>query len=231
MTTEANLQPMIIAAAIAAAGPRPASDYTWEQRVNAAIPSIVAMMHESSRPWKIADEVLNATVFVGTYVSHSVEESSTRCLVQIDTGRPSRNYPDGVEPIRSHRTDNPQGQAMQKRLADLRAGDEILVYKTMESSGEGADANKVRTLVHFRLLRRAERAETAEPRREQPAPKAERVEEGGPLTERFNALPNPIKIEVVKRLRAAGISFPEPEPYDEAKYILIIQEVEAEHAR
>jgi hypothetical protein len=141
--------PAIIAAAVAAAGPKGANDGAWKAKVNEAIPHIASMVNPASRQWHIAEEVLGASVFVGTYVDHHVEESSTRCVVHIDTGKATKNYPDGIEPIRTHRTDNAQGRSMKERLDRLSAGDELVVWKALESMGDGADANKVRVLVHF----------------------------------------------------------------------------------
>lgn len=141
--------PSIIAAAIAAAGPKGSNEAAWKAKINEAIPHIAAMLHDGTRQWRIAEEVLSASVFVGTYVNHEYEESSTRLIVHIDTGKPTKNYPDGIEPIRTHRTDNTQGRAMKDRLQHLKAGDEIVVWKALEAMGDGADAQKVRVLVHF----------------------------------------------------------------------------------
>lgn len=161
MSEPNELIPMILAAAVASAGPRGTNEGQWMAKVNDAIPPIAAMMHDGSRQWGIASEVLGAAVFVGTYVDHHVEESSTRVVVRIDTGKATKNYPDGIEPIRTHRTDNAQGRSMKERLDRLTAGDEIVVWKALESMGDGADANKVRVLVHF--SQRPKRTPSGEP--------------------------------------------------------------------
>lgn len=139
--------PSIIAAAVAAAGPKGSNEGQWKAKVNDAIPHIASMIHDGSRQWNIAAEVLNAAVFVATYVDHKVEESSTRVLVHIDTGKATKNYPDGIEPIRTHRTDNAQGRSMKERLDKLSAGDEMVVWKSIEASDDGNE--KYRVLVHF----------------------------------------------------------------------------------
>jgi hypothetical protein len=149
MSEPTELIPSIIAAAIAAAGPKGSNDGAWKAKINEAIPHVASMLGEHSRQWRIAAEVLGASVFTATYVDHAVEESSTRVLVHLDTGKPTKNYPDGIEPIRTHRTDNAQGRSMKERLDRLSAGDEVVVWKALESMGDGADANKVRVLVHF----------------------------------------------------------------------------------
>lgn len=144
-----DIIPSIIAAAVAAAGPKGSNEGQWKAKLNEAIPHIAAMINDGSRQWRIAEEVLSASVFVGTYVDHEVEESSTRCIVHIDTGKATKNYPDGIEPIRTHRTDNGQGRSMKARLDHLEKGDELVVWKALEAMGDGADAQKVRVLVHF----------------------------------------------------------------------------------
>lgn len=138
----------VIAAAIAAAGPKGDNEGAWKGRINAAIPHVVSMLNEGSRQWRIAEEVLNAQVFTAIYRGYEVEESSKRCVVTIET-QVSKRYPEGLEPIRSHRTDNAQGKEMQRRLDQLSDGDSILVFKAMESIN---DETKVRVLVHFEKL-------------------------------------------------------------------------------
>lgn len=147
MTEQTELIPMILAAAVASAGPRGTNEGQWMAKVNDAIPPVAAMMHDASRQWHIAAEVLGAAVFVGTYVDHHVEESSTRVIVRLNTGKPTKNYPDGIEPIRTHRTDGAQGRSMKERLDRLTAGDEIVVWKALEANDDGTE--KYRVLVHF----------------------------------------------------------------------------------
>jgi hypothetical protein len=235
--------PSVIAAAVAAAGPMGNNPGAWKGKVNNAIPAIAAMMHETTRQWKIAEEVLGASVFHATYVSHEIEDSSTRVVVLIDTGKATKNYPTGIEPIRSHRTDNAQGRHMLERLNRLKPGQEIMVWKTMESMGEGVDANKVRVLVHFEPLpvKRTDSpgrgaAVTAAPTgegRPVDTPVHAAGESGAPTSDdpgsrRFNELPGKVKAAVVKRLRAEGISFPDPGPDDIDRFIIIINETERE---
>jgi len=230
--------PSVIAAAVAAAGPMGNNPGAWKGKINNAIPAVAAMMHETTRQWRIAEEVLGASVFHATYVSHEIEESSTRVVVQIDTGKATKNYPDGIEPIRSNRTDNAQGRHMLERLERLEPGQEMMVWKAMESMGEGADANKVRVLVHFEPLPKrtdspgrgtavaaapAGAGRPVEPRDPVPAGSGP---SNNPVVDRFNDLPGKTKAAVVKRLRAEGISFPDPGPDDVDRFIIIIGEEE-----
>ena len=243
MSDHADMIPSVIAAAIAAAGPKGTNEAAWRATVNDAIPHVVSMMGDGSRQWKIAEEVMGAAVFVATYVDHKVEESSTRVVVHIDTGKATKNYPDGIEPIRTHRTDNAQGRSMKERLDKLTKGDEIVVWKAMESMGDGADANKVRVLVHFETRPkrnsspgRGEAAGTAVPAgggRSVESSSIPAAADSGPssspLAERFNELGGKVKVEVVKRLRAEGITFPEPGIDDADRFIILIGEVEKDH--
>jgi hypothetical protein len=239
-----DLIPSIIVAAIAAAGPKGSNEAAWKGKINDAIPHIASMIHDGGRQWKIAEEVLNASVFVATYVGHEVEESSTRVVVQIDTGKATKNYPDGIEPIRTHRTDNAQGRNMKRRLDTLHHGDEIVVWKALESVGGGSDGHKVRVLVHYetRPNRKDSSAGPGEGSsadgRGSPVDQSESsssdrsgaVAESTPFTERFDRLSGPVKVACVKRFRAGNISFPQPEPEDVGPFIAIIEEEEANHA-
>jgi hypothetical protein len=225
--------PMIIAAAVAAAGPRGSNDAAWKAKINEAIPHIASMISEGSRQTKIATEVLGASVFVAEYVRHELEPSSTRCVVWLNSGRPSRNYPDGIEPIRSHRTDNAQGRSMKERLDQLSPGDELVVWKALEEAGE----NKVRVLVHFETRPKREVSVSGFPSfPDTGRPPSEGLllsdSDGGrksfesPTVQRFEALPAKVKVAVAKRARAEGINVSEPHADHVDKMIKIIIEEE-----
>jgi hypothetical protein len=226
--------PMIIAAAVAAAGPRGSNDAAWKAKINEAIPHIASMISEGSRQTKIAQEVLGASVFVAEYVRHELEASSTRCVVWLNSGRPSRNYPDGIEPIRSHRTDNAQGRAMKERLDQLKPGDEVVVWKALEEAGE----NKVRVLVHLETRAKREVSVSGSPSLPDTGRSpseglllsdsdGERKSDVAPVLARFEALPTKVKVAVAKRARAVGINVAEPEGDTAEKLAKIIDEEEA----
>lgn len=162
--------PGIIAAAVAAAGPIGNNEGAWKAKVNAAIPHITSMLNDGSRQWKTALEVLEAHVFTGQYVRHEIEESSTRVMLYVDVGRPSDNFPDGIESIRTHRTDNRAGKDMLARLEKLSPGDELVLWRAMESI-EGTNKS-VRTLVHL---------ETRPKRNDSPARPAQGRRDGEPV--------------------------------------------------
>jgi hypothetical protein len=226
--------PMIIAAAVAAAGPRGSNDAAWKAKINEAIPHIASMISDGSRQTKIAQEVLDASVFVAEYVRHELEASSTRCVVWLNSGRPSRNYPDGIEPIRSHRTDNAQGRAMKERLEQLKPGDEVVVWKALEEAGE----NKVRVLVHLETRAKREVSVSGSPSLPDTGRSpseglllsdsdGERKSNVAPVITRFEALPTKVKVAVAKRARAVGINVAEPEGDTAEKLAKIIDEEEA----
>lgn len=175
-----DMIPAIISAAIAAAGPLGSNEAAWKMKINDAIPHVAAMMnppHEDgtggSWQWRSALQVIDASVFVAEYVSHALEESSTRVVVQVDTGRPSKNYPDGIEPIRTHRTDTHAGKVMLARIERLEPGDEIVIWKAIESNDRGDE--KYRTLVHL---------ETRPKRRDSPDRRTSVPSEGEPVEPR-----------------------------------------------
>lgn len=232
MSRSEDLAPLVVAAASAAAG---RMDNKWRSRVMELIPPIAAAMSESSREMKAALEVLEASVFTATFVGFEVEASSTRCLVRLDTGRPSKNYPDGIEPIRSHRTDNPQGKAMQQKLERLKPGDRVLVWRAMD---EIADGQKARLLAHIQYLGGSD--PKSEPLRHQPgtghesevrqapAGEARRAPAGDDVAlavQSFEELAPRTKAAAAKALREAGLSFPEPKPDETERWLKIIGEV------
>ena len=156
----------IIAAAIAAAGPKGDNEGAWKGKINSAIPHVVSMMSDSSRQSRIAEEVMGAQVFTAIYRGYTLEETSKRCVVTIET-QVSKRYPEGLEPIRSHRTDNAQGKAMQHRLDTLEDGDSLLIFKAMEAIN---DETKVRVLVHYeKLPHHTDKAKPTDPQPTAPA--------------------------------------------------------------
>ena len=232
--------PQILAGALAAAGPMGTNEAAWKAKLGEAIPHIASMFNSGSRQWKITEQVLEAAVFVVTYVSHEVETNSTRALVQLDSGRPSKNYPDGIEPIRTHRTDTAAGKAMLARLEKLEPGQEIIVWKAMESMGDGVDANKVRVLVHMETRpvfkdRAAQVSRIPEPPRRESegavhgsAPSTPPADDVAGLDfahEQFDGLNGKGKAACVRIFREQGIKFPLPEAAQVNAFLKVIGEV------
>lgn len=242
-----ELIPLVITAAVASAGPMK-DTREWSDNVMLNITRVGTLLNEGSREWKLAHQMLEAPVFVAKFVSFEVEQTSTRCLVQLDSGRPGRNYPDGIEPIRSERTDNALGAAMKARLERLKPGDEIAVWKGMDELPSG---DKARVLLNFKFLRRADSAEPKHTEEqfvpaseevvverapesrasEEISPDASEARQGGPTgdvafaLEQFNDLSARDKAAVARAVRDAGISFPTPTPDEVDRFLAIIGEV------
>jgi hypothetical protein len=159
--------------AVMAAGDA-SNDKVWRNKVQANLAKFAALVRDDYGYWgREAQGIIDAQVFTATYLSHELEETSTRLVLQLKT-TPSRRYPDGVEPIRTERTDIPPGWHMQRRVEALEAGQEIVVWKKMESTG--ADT-KVRVLAHFEPVRsktgggeRASNRPSARPEGDAPPP-------------------------------------------------------------
>lgn len=224
--------PTIIATAIAAAGPKRGRESQWRNDVTEMIGPVVEMLTDTgSRQWEQAEMMLHAKVFPAIYLGYEIEESSTRCLVQIQT-QPSKRYPDGIEPIRSHRTDDPRGIAMKARLDALKPGCRVLVWKYMDSIN---DDTKVRLLVHVKWLGSPDRpAGPPSPQRDgggdagagpsPPAPPAPTDTERT-VVDAINDLDNRTKVAVMRRVAADGLHPDNPD--HEPKIYQIIDELVA----
>lgn len=247
MSERDQLVQSIIVAAIAAAGPRGTNDAAWKGKINGNISAITAMMNEGTRQWKNAVEVLDADIFVATFKGYELEESSKRLIVTLYT-KPSKRYPDGLEPIRTHRTDNAAGRMMEAKLKDLRVDDEIIVWKAMETSAHDPEL-KVRVLVHFETRPKFTSTEAPKtsgsavegsaqgrsypsdaPAESRPGPATSAGTQSDEIvTGRFDDLPSKVKAAVVKRARAAGITIPVPQDDRLDEFITIINEEEKAH--
>jgi hypothetical protein len=83
------------------------------------------------------DRLLDAKVFYATILGVEREERSTRGLVTMKT-RPSKFHPDGIEKVRTDRTDNASGLAMAKKVQSLK-GHRVRVWVAMEPAGDDID--------------------------------------------------------------------------------------------
>jgi len=137
----------VIKLAIQAAGT--ADDLiAWKSRINALIPEIVVMLSERSLQRKSAERLADASVFTGDYLGYEYEETSTRCVVKLFTGE-SRDHPDGIETIRTDRTDSSSGKMMRRKLDGLPSGCRVAAWKVMETAGQNT---KVRVLGHIEFI-------------------------------------------------------------------------------
>lgn len=236
----------IVLAAIGAAGSAGSDLRAWQRRVTALVPAIGVMLAESKYgPVEIAQAASNATGFAGEFVEYEMEESSSRAIITIRT-KPSKDYPEGLEPLRTYPTWSDYGYQQVRRVKELAKGDRLFVYKIMEKMGEGRE---VRVLAHFEVIGAASSRGTSSPTpptdqtdagpaasvptegSSAPAPprsatSAPDAQHGAAVEESMKGFTNPQKIAVAKRCNAAGIaSWVVPSDDDLDKVLLIIQQV------
>ena len=134
----------IILAAVAAAGVK---DDGFEGRVIENAKAFTAMMSEQSRVNKVIDSVKNAKTFTGIVESIVMEQTSKRGVLTLKT-KPSEYHPDGLETVRTERSDSDDSVLpMMRRLRDLK-GSRVLVWVEVQNAG----TKKVRVLQHFEAI-------------------------------------------------------------------------------
>lgn len=138
---------LVLAGAIAAAGKRESS-VAWKGRVNSLIAEVAAMFGDRSSQMRRALAVLDAAVFTAVLVGIEFEESSKRIVVKLEHPV-DKDHPDGVQAIRTERTDSQPGKMMQERLAQIGPGTTLLCWKVLEKM---ADGRKVAVLYHVETL-------------------------------------------------------------------------------
>ena len=141
----------IVLAAVNSAGPK-GEEETPEQyqgRIAAQARSIYLMLGERSPVRRKLDALADAKVFTGEVVKVVREKSSTRGKITLKT-QPSKHYPDGLETVRTERTDGEDGQglAMAKRFTELK-GHRVLLWVEVQEMSNG---NKVRIVQHVEDL-------------------------------------------------------------------------------
>lgn len=165
-----ELRTQIILAAVQAAGTAPPivnkdgekvgeDTAAWSANVSDYAARITAMTAENSQASKTINGVANSRVFTGTILRVEKQESSTRGVVTLDTGYPSKFehkdfrtkevLPDGHEQIRTDRTDNHAGAKMARRASQL-VGHRVAVW--VESEPFTGGRRKVRVLRHIEDL-------------------------------------------------------------------------------
>lgn len=135
----------IVATAAQLAGPP--DQPGWADRVSQNAVSIMTMADPASSVSKRMEAVLGATKFVATLMAVEVEGTSTRGVLTLKS-KPTEFNPDGIEHIRTERTDQPDGASIVERAKNA-IGHRILVYMDYEVFGQGAEARKMRKMIHF----------------------------------------------------------------------------------
>jgi len=158
---EAQTRTAVIAAAYAAAGPLPVDadeDARAEHkaRVVQAITTItVTAADEKSFANRAIDQVTpgpNVKVFTGTVVKVTREESTTRGIVHLRTRVHAEYAPDGIEQVRTERTDDSIGLAIARRLRSLK-GHRVLLWVEIESfTSKNGSKRKSRVVRHVEDL-------------------------------------------------------------------------------
>lgn len=141
MTGPAPAAVTLVAAAAIVAGPGASSG-----KVEETLVSLALMAEEESPTMRRLARILGAQRFVAEFVSVRIEESSTRAVLALQV-KPTADAPDGVEQIRTDRTDHRDGARM-FRLAQKLVGHRVIVFKVLEDM-DGQPNRKVRVAVHL----------------------------------------------------------------------------------
>lgn len=147
----------IVLAAISAAGPVGDDPVAWNARVLEMAAKIVVMTSPKSDVMKHIDSVSGAVVYTATLLAITKEPSSTRGLLKLRT-KVSEHAPDGVEELRTERTDSAVGLAMARRCRAL-VGHRVVVWKDVQKKSNGT--GNVRVIAHIEDLGEAEEVDAA----------------------------------------------------------------------
>jgi hypothetical protein len=181
----------------------------WEDRLAEGVAKAAAAMRGPAA--ESAQEVLDSDVFKAVYRGYVLEESSTRLIVSLEseTTSKSEREDDGLERIRTERTDTRAGKRMKDRLDRLPEGAVLLVFKLVEQMSGRGMKDKVRVLKHFEVLSIRESASSVPPSAPPTAAGAGPVPAPAAQSDiglRLSRLSGAKAAEVSRRARAAGIS-------------------------
>lgn len=143
------MNPELLAAAVMAAGPG-----ATDGDIIALVIRMRLMAELNSPAFKQVERVMTAQRFTADLVAVDIEESSTRAILTLRSD--SADAEDGLEQIRSDRTDHPDGARMADQARTM-IGRRVLVFKAMEDAGP---QKKVRVCVHLIDLGEAKTADT-----------------------------------------------------------------------
>ena len=127
-----TLQQRIVLAAIKSVD---FSDYKSYTDLEQAICQRVITIRDFIDPRSVACQVAESVPIFATIKSVTYEESSTRYVVNYVADRNS--FGDNAEEhIRSSRTDGKGGASVRRMWENLKSGDHVIIYKTMEETGD-----------------------------------------------------------------------------------------------
>lgn len=148
MELTAEKRDTLIITATNMAGPIGDSKVEWEAKVSSNLRDLISMFDERSAQNRIIDQMTgpNTDKFVATIVGLEMEPSSKRILVgfacEVD-----KDHPDGVEYIRTERTDSSQeARDLANYISDELLGHRVVVYKELEVGKD--QKTKFRVLRH-----------------------------------------------------------------------------------
>jgi hypothetical protein len=214
----------IVLAAVGAAGP---IGEGWSDRVFDMTVRIAAMTGEHSPYTQAARRVMDSAMFVAEYRGFEIEKSSTRAKVTLYSPRGQKD--DGLEQIRTDRTDSPQGARMVAALADIEPGTRLAVWKFNEPIAGSKMGETVRILTHFEVLGGAGGVAPPPPSRGAPPPAT--ADDGVELTpseaiqEGLKKWPAAVVARIARAMREAGVAFPSPAEEDLDRALAIIREI------
>lgn len=117
----------------------------WAARCRENAFRITALTNPASELSQAIEAMSSAKVFSGVVTQLRKEASSTRAVVTLRT-KPNDRHPDGLETVRTDRTDSIVGLRMARRVRGL-VGHRVLVWVELEQMARGD--NKVRVLRHI----------------------------------------------------------------------------------
>lgn len=136
------LRTQIVLAAVQAAGPADPADLAgWQARVADSAAAITAACHPGSQISKVVEQVAVSKTFMATVLKVEREDSTTRALVTLRSA-PNEHHPDGVESVRTERTDNPVGRSMARRLVKL-VGHRVTLWVELEQMANSTHRARV----------------------------------------------------------------------------------------
>lgn len=119
----------------------------------------LALMAESDSPiMRRLVRIQDASRFVAELVDVEIEQSSTRAVLTLKTDDITDKKPDGIEKMRTERTDQPDGKSMWRIALGLK-GHRVLVYKELQEAGPD---RKVRVCIHLTDLGAPEKPEISD---------------------------------------------------------------------
>lgn len=150
----------LVAGAATVAGPGASASV-----IEGLVVDLALMADEDSLIMKRLVKITDAPRFVAELVDVKIEQSSTRAILSLKTDDITEKKPDGIETMRTERTDQPDGMSMYRRALSLK-GHRVLVFKFIDTAGNDA-TKKVRICLHLIDLGMPDEKPQIDPSREQ----------------------------------------------------------------